>query len=135
MVKKLVSIDYAGITLASLCFIHCLGTLFIFTGYTTSSFIFLNFLDNPQMHAAFILLSVFLGILSSLVAYKLLHNSSKINRKIKSILGLGVFCLLAGLSIDLVTESGAAIFFLLTGAVAIILLHIQLLLVKRQITD
>ena len=87
------------------------------------------------MHAGFILLSVFLGMLSLLVVYKLLHNSSKINGKIKSILGLGVFCLLVGLAIDLVTDSNAAIFFLLTGATAIILLHIQLLLVKREITD
>ena len=135
MVKKFISLDYAGIAIASTCFLHCLGTLFFLAGYSASSFLYLNFLDNPQIHAIFILASVALGIISLMIAYAILKKSSQINWFIKLLLGIGVFCLLSGLFLDSFSTSNFANILLLSGAAAIALLHLQLLLAKKKITD
>ena len=135
MVKKLISLDYAGIAIASTCFLHCLGTLFFLAGYSASSFLYLSFLDNPQIHAIFILASVALGIISLMIAYAILKKSSQINWFIKLLLGIGVFCLLSGLFLDSFSTSNFANILLLSGAAAIALLHVQLLLAKKKITD
>ena len=135
MVKKFISLDYAAIAIASTCFLHCLGTLFFLAGYSASSFLYLNFLDNPQIHAIFILASVALGIISLMIAYAILKKSSQINWFIKLLLGIGVFCLLSGLFLDSFSTSNFANILLLSGAAAIALLHVQLLLAKKKITD
>ena len=135
MVKKFISLDYAGIAFASTCFLHCLGTLFFLAGYSASSFLYLSFLDNPQIHTIFILASVALGIISLMIAYAILKKSSQISRFIKLILGIGVFFLLSGLMLDSFSSSSLANILLLSGAAAIALLHIQLLRVKKKITD
>ena len=135
MVKKFVSLDYAGIAIASTCFMHCLGTLFFLAGYSASSFLYLSFLDNPQIHAIFILASVALGIISLMIAYAILKKSSQISWFIKLLLGIGVFCLLSGLFLDSFSTSNSANILLLSGAAAIVLLHVQLLLAKKKITD
>ncbi|MEK9943559.1 MAG: MerC domain-containing protein [Gammaproteobacteria bacterium] len=135
MVKKFISLDYAGIAIASTCFLHCLGTLFFLAGYSASSFLYLSFLDNPQIHAIFILASVALGIISLMIAYAILKKSSQINWFIKLLLGIGVFCLLSGLFLDSFSTSNFANILLLSGAAAIALLHVQLLLAKKKITD
>ena len=135
MVKKFISIDYAGIAIASTCFLHCLGTLFFLVGYSASSFLYLSFLDNPQIHAIFILASVALGIISLMIAYAILKKSSQINWFIKLLLGIGVFCLLSGLFLDSFSTSNFANILLLSGAAAIMLLHVQLLIAKKKITD
>jgi hypothetical protein len=135
MVKKFISLDYAGIAIASTCFLHCLGTLFFLAGYSASSFLYLSFLDNPQIHAIFILASVALGIISLMIAYAILKKSSQINWFIKLLLGIGVFCLLSGLFLDGFSTSSFANILLLSGAAAIALLHVQLLLAKKKITD
>ena len=135
MVKKFISLDYAGIAIASTCFLHCLGTLFFLAGYSASSFLYLSFLDNPQIHTIFILASVALGIISLMIAYAILNKSSQISRFIKLILGIGVFCLLTGLLLDSFSSSNLANILLLSGAAAIALLHVQLLRVKKRITD
>jgi hypothetical protein len=135
MVKKFISLDYAGIAIASTCFLHCLGTLFFLAGYSASSFLYLSFLDNPQIHAIFILVSVALGIISLMIAYAILKKSSQINWFIKLLLGIGVFCLLSGLFLDSFSTSNFANILLLSGAAAIALLHVQLLLAKKKITD
>jgi hypothetical protein len=135
MVKKFISLDYAGIAIASTCFLHCLGTLFFLAGYSASSFLYLSFLDNPQIHAIFILASVALGIISLMIAYAILKKSSQINWFIKLLLGTGVFCLLSGLFLDSFSTSNFANILLLSGAAAIALLHVQLLLAKKKITD
>ena len=135
MVKKFISLDYAGIAIASTCFVHCLGTLFFLAGYSASSFLYLSFLDNPQIHAIFILASVALGIISLMIAYAILKKSSQINWFIKLLLGIGVFCLLSGLFLDSFSTSNFANILLLSGAAAIALLHVQLLLAKKKITD
>ena len=135
MVKKFISLDYAGIAIASTCFLHCLGTLFFLAGYSASSFLYLSFLDNSQIHAIFILASVALGIISLMIAYAILKKSSQINGLIKLILGIGVFFLLSGLLMDSFSSSNLANILLLSGAAAIALLHIQLLRVKKKITD
>ena len=135
MVKKFISLDYAGIAIASTCFLHCLGTLFFLAGYSASSFLYLSFLDNPQIHAIFILASVALGIVSLMIAYAILKKSSQINWFIKLLLGIGVFCLLSGLFLDSFSTSNFANILLLSGAAAIALLHVQLLLAKKKITD
>ena len=135
MVKKFISLDYAGIAIASTCFLHCLGTLFFLTGYSASSFLYLSFLDNPQIHAIFILASVALGIISLMIAYAILKKSSQINWFIKLLFGIGVFCLLSGLFLDSFSTSNFANILLLSGAAAIALLHVQLLLAKKKITD
>ena len=135
MVKKFISIDYAGIAIASTCFLHCLGTLFFLAGYSASSFLYLSFLDNPQIHAIFILASVALGIISLMIAYAILKKSSQISWFIKLLLGIGVFCLLSGLFLDSFSTSNFANILLLSGAAAIALLHVQLLLAKKKITD
>ena len=135
MVKKFISLDYAGIAIASTCFLHCLGTLFFLAGYSVSSFLYLSFLDNPQIHAIFILASVALGIISLMIAYAILKKSSQINWFIKLLLGIGVFCLLSGLFLDSFSTSNFANILLLSGAAAIALLHVQLLLAKKKITD
>ena len=135
MVKKFISLDYAGIAIASTCFLHCLGTLFFLAGYSASSFLYLSFLDNPQIHAIFILTSVALGIISLMIAYAILKKSSQINWFIKLLLGIGVFCLLSGLFLDSFSTSNFANILLLSGAAAMALLHVQLLLAKKKITD
>ncbi len=135
MVKKFISVDYAGIAIAGTCFLHCLGTLFFLAGYSASSFLYLSFLDNPQIHTIFILASVALGIISLMIAYAILKKSSQISRFIKLILGIGVFFLLSGLLLDSFSSSNLANILLLSGAAAIALLHIQLLRVKKKITD
>jgi hypothetical protein len=135
MVKKFISLDYAGIAIASTCFLHCLGTLFFLAGYSASSFLYLSFLDNPKIHAIFILASVALGIISLMIAYAILKKSSQINWFIKLLLGIGVFCLLSGLFLDSFSASNFANILLLSGAAAIALLHVQLLLAKKKITD
>ena len=135
MVKKFISLDYAGIAIASTCFLHCLGTLFFLAGYSASSFLYLIFLDNPQIHAIFILASVALGIISLMIAYAILKKSSQISWFIKLLLGIGVFCLLSGLFLDSFSTSNSANILLLSGAAAIALLHVQLLLAKKKITD
>jgi len=135
MVKKFISLDYAGIAIASTCFLHCLGTLFFLAGYSASSFLYLSFLDNPQIHAIFILASVALGIISLMIAYAILKKSSQINWFIKLLLGIGVFCLLSGLFLDSFSTSNFANILLSSGAAAIALLHVQLLLAKKKITD
>ena len=135
MVKKFISLDYAGIAIASTCFLHCLGTLFFLAGYSASSFLYLSFLDNPQIHAIFILASVALGIISLMIAYAILKKSSQINWFIKLLLGIGVFCLLSGLLLDSYSSSSLANILLLSGAAAIVLLHVQLLIAKKKITD
>ena len=135
MVKKFISLDYAGIAIASTCFLHCLGTLFFLAGYSASSFLYLSFLDNPQIHAIFILASVALGIISLMIAYAILKKSSQINWFIKLLLGIGVFCLLSGLFLDSFSTSNFANILLLSGAAAIALLHVQLLFAKKKITD
>ena len=135
MVKKFISLDYAGIAIASTCFLHCLGTLFFLAGYSASSFLYLSFLDNPQIHAIFILASVALGIISLMIAYAILKKSSQISWFIKLLLGIGVFCLLSGLFLDSFSTSNSANILLLSGAAAIALLHVQLLLAKKKITD
>ena len=135
MVKKFIGLDYAGIAIASTCFLHCLGTLFFLAGYSASSFLYLNFLENPQIHAIFILASVALGIISLMIAYAILKKSSQINWFIKLLLGIGVFCLLSGLFLDSFSTSNFANILLLSGAAAIALLHVQLLLAKKKITD
>jgi hypothetical protein len=135
MVKKFISLDYAGIAITSTCFLHCLGTLFFLAGYSASSFLYLSFLDNPQIHAIFILASVALGIISLIIAYAILKKSSQINWFIKLLLGIGVFCLLSGLFLDSFSTSNFANILLLSGATAIALLHVQLLLAKKKITD
>jgi len=135
MVKKFISLDYAGIAIASTCFLHCLGTLFFLAGYSASSFLYLSFLDNPQIHTIFILASVALGIISLMIAYAILNKSSQISRFIKLILGISVFCLLTGLLLDSFSSSNLANILLLSGAAAIALLHVQLLRVKKRITD
>ena len=135
MVKKFISLDYAGIAIASTCFLHCLGALFFLAGYSASSFLYLNFLDNPQIHAIFILASVALGIISLMIAYAILKKSSQINWFIKLLLGIGVFCLLSGLFLDSFSTSNFGNILLLSGAAAIALLHVQLLLAKKKITD
>jgi len=135
VVKKFISLDYAGIAIASTCFLHCLGTLFFLAGYSASSFLYLSFLDNPQIHAIFILASVALGIISLMIAYAILKKSSQINWFIKLLLGIGVFCLLSGLFLDSFSTSNFANILLLSGAAAIALLHVQLLLAKKKITD
>lgn len=135
MVKKFISLDYAGIAIASTCFLHCLGTLFFLAGYSASSFLYLSFLDNPQIHAIFILASVALGIISLMIAYAILKKSSHISWFIKLLLGIGVFCLLSGLFLDSFSTSNFANILLLSGAAAIVLLHVQLLLAKKKITD
>ena len=135
MVKKFISLDYAGIAIASTCFLHCLGTLFFLAGYSASSFLYLSFLDNPQIHTIFILASVALGIISLMIAYAILNKSSQISRFIKLILGISVFCLLTGLLLDSFSSSNFADILLLSGAAAIALFHVQLLRVKKRITD
>ena len=135
MVKKFISLDYAGIAIASTCFFHCLGTLFFLAGYSASSFLYLSFLDNPQIHTIFILASVALGIISLMIAYAILKKSSQISRFHKLILGIGVFFLLSGLLLESFSSSNLANILLLSGAAAIALLHIQLLRVKKKITD
>ena len=135
MVKKFISLDYAGIAIASTCFLHCLGTLFFLAGYSASSFLYLSFLDDPQIHAIFILASVALGIISLMIAYAILKKSSQINWFIKLLLGIGMFCLLSGLFLDSFSTSNSANILLLSGAAAIVLLHVQLLLAKKKITD
>ena len=135
MVNKFISLDYAGIAIASTCFLHCLGTLFFLAGYSASSFLYLSFLDNPQIHAIFILASVALGIISLMIAYAILKKSSQISWFIKLLLGIGVFCLLSGLFLDSFSTSNLANILLLSGATAIVLLHVQLLLAKKKITD
>ncbi len=135
MVKKFISLDYAGIAIASTCFLHCLGTLFFLAGYSASSFLYLSFLDNPQIHAIFILASVALGIISLMIAYAILKKSSQISWFIKLLLGIGVFCLLSGLFLDSFSTSNFANILLLSGAAAIMLLHVQLLIAKKKITD
>ena len=135
MVKKFISLDYAGIAITSTCFLHCLGTLFFLAGYSASSFLYLSFLDNPQIHAIFILASVALGIISLMIAYAILKKSSQISWFIKLLLGIGVFCLLSGLFLDSFSTSNSANILLLSGAAAIMLLHVQLLLAKKKITD
>lgn len=135
MVKKFISLDYAGIAIASTCFLHCLGTLFFLAGYSASSFLYLSFLDNPQIHAIFILASVALGIISLMIAYAILKKSSQISWFIKLLSGIGVFCLLSGLFLDSFSTSNSANILLLSGAAAIVLLHVQLLLAKKKITD
>ena len=135
MVKKFISLDYAGIAIASTCFLHCLGTLFFLAGYSASSFLYLSFLDNPQIHTIFILASVALGIISLMIAYEILKKSSQINWFIKLLIGIGVFCLLSGLFLDSFSTSNFANILLLSGAAAIALLHVQLLLAKKKITD
>ena len=135
MVKKFISLDYAGIVIASTCFLHCLGTLFFLAGYSASSFLYLSFLDNPQIHTIFILASVAIGIISLMIAYAILKKSSQISNFIKLILGIGVFCLLSGLLLDSFSSSNLANILLLSGAAAIVLLHVQLLSVKKKITD
>ena len=135
MVKKFISLDYAGIAIASTCFLHCLGTLFFLAGYSASSFLYLSFLDNPQIHTIFILASVAIGIISLMIAYAILKKSSQISNFIKLILGIGVFCLLSGLLLDSFSSSNSANILLLSGAAAIVLLHVQLLSVKKKITD
>ena len=135
MVKKFISLDYAGIAIASTCFLHCLGTLFFLAGYSASSFLYLSFLDNPQIHTIFILASVAIGITSLMIAYAILKKSSQISNFIKLILGIGVFCLLSGLLLDSFSSSNSANILLLSGAAAIVLLHVQLLSVKKKITD
>ena len=135
MVKKFISLDYAGIAIASTCFLHCLGTLFFLAGYSASSFLYLSFLDNPQIHTIFILASVGLGIISLMIAYAILKKSSQISKFIKLILGIGIFFLLGGLLLDSFSSSNLANILLLSGAAAIALLHIQLLRVKKKITD
>lgn len=135
MVKKFISLDYAGIAIASTCFLHCLGTLFFLAGYSASSFLYLSFLDNPQIHVIFILASVAMGIISLMIAYAILKKSSQINWFIKLLLGIGVFCLLSGLFLDSFSTSNFANILLLSGAAAIALLHVQLLLAKKKITD
>jgi len=135
MLKKFISLDYAGIAIASTCFLHCLGTLFFLAGYSASSFLYLSFLDNPQIHTIFILASVALGIISLMIAYAILKKSSQISRFIKLILGIGVFFLLSGLLLESFSSSNLANILLLSGAAAIALLHIQLLRVKKKITD
>jgi len=135
MVKKFISLDYAGIAIASTCFLHCLGTLFFLAGYSASSFLYLSFLDNPQIHAIFILASVALGIISLMIAYAILKKSSQISWFIKLLLGIGVFCLLSGLLLDSYSSSSLANILLLSGAAAIVLLHVQLLIAKKKITD
>jgi uncharacterized membrane protein YeaQ/YmgE (transglycosylase-associated protein family) len=134
MVKKFISLDYAGIAIASTCFLHCLGTLFFLTGYSASSFLYLSFLDNPEIHAMFILTSVVLGIISLIIAYAILKKSSPINGFIELILGVGVFCLLSGLLLDSFSSSNFGNILLLSGAGAIMLLHVQLLIAKKKIT-
>ena len=135
MVKKFISLDYAGIAIASTCFLHCLGTLFFLAGYSASSFLYLSFLDNPQIHAIFILASVSLGIISLMIAYAILKKSSQITWFIKLLLGIGVFCLLSGLFLDSFSTPNFANILLLSGAAAIALLHVKLLLAKKKITD
>ena len=135
MVKKFISLDYAGIAIASTCFLHCLGALFFLVGYSASSFLYLSFLDNPQIHAIFILASVAIGIISLMIAYAILKKSSQISNFIKLILGIGVFCLLSGLLLDSFSSSNLGDILLLSGAAAIVLLHVQLLSVKKKITD
>ena len=135
MVNKFISLDYAGIAIASTCFLHCLGTLFFLAGYSASSFLYLSFLDNPQIHAIFIIASVALGTISLMIAYAILKKSSQINWFIKLLLGIGVFCLLSGLFLDSFSTSNFANIILLSGAAAIALLHVQLLLAKKKITD
>ena len=135
MVKKFISLDYAGIAIASTCFLHCLGTLFFLAGYSASSFLYLSFLDNPQIHTIFILASVAIGIISLMIAYAILKKSSQISNFIKLILGIGVFCLLSGLLLDSFSSSNLGDILLLSGAAAIVLLHVQLLSVKKKITD
>lgn len=135
MVKKFISVDYAGIAIAGTCFLHCLGTLFFLAGYSASSFLYLSFLDNPQIHAIFILASVALGIISLMFAYAVLKKSTRISGFIKLILSIGVFCLLSGLLLDSFSSSNLANILLLSGAAAIVMLHIQLLRVKKKITD
>jgi hypothetical protein len=135
MVKKFISLDYAGIAIASTCFLHCLGTLFFLAGYSASSFLYLSFLDNPQIHAIFILASVALGIISLMIAYAILKKSTRISGFIKLILGIGVSCLLSGLFLDSFSNSNFANILLLSGAAAIMLLHVQLLIAKKKITD
>ena len=135
MVKKFISLDYAGIAIASTCFLHCLGTLFFLAGYSASSFLYLSFLDNPQIHTLFILASVALGIISLMIAYAILKKSSQISNFIKLSLGVGVFCLLSGLLLDSFSSSNLGDILLLSGAAAIVLLHVQLLSVKKKITD
>ncbi|MEK9649968.1 MAG: MerC family mercury resistance protein [Gammaproteobacteria bacterium] len=135
MIKKFTSIDYAGIAIASICFMHCLGSFLILAGYTTSSFIYLNFLDDPKMHFGFIILSVSLGVISLLVAYLVLKKSSEVSNFINLVLGLGISFLLAGLILDVLTTSNLANILLITGAGAIITLHFELLRVKRKIID
>ena len=135
MVKKFISLDYAGIAIASTCFLHSLGTLFFLAGYSASSFLYLNFLDNPQIHAIFILASVALGIISLMIAYAMLKKSTRISGFMKFILGIGVSCLLSGLFLDSFSTSNFANILLLSGAAAIMLLHVQLLIAKKKITD
>jgi len=134
MVKKFISLDYAGIAIATTCFLHCLGTLFFFAGYSASSFLFLSFLDNPQIHTIFILASVAIGVISLMIAYAILKKSSQVTRFIKLIFGIGVFCLLSGILLDSYSNSNLSNILLLCGAAAIVLLHVQLLTVKK-ITD
>ena len=111
------------------------GLYFFLAGYSASSFLYLSFLDNPQIHAIFILASVALGIISLMIAYAILKKSSQINWFIKLLLGIGVFCLLSGLFLDSFSTSNFANILLLSGAAAIALLHVQLLLAKKKITD
>lgn len=134
MVKKFISLDYAGIAIAATCFLHCLGTLIFLAGFSASSFLFLSFLDNPQIHTIFILASVTVGTISLIIAYAILKKSSQITRSIKLIFGIGVFCLLSGLLLDTFSNSNLSNIILLNGAAAIVLLHVQLLIVKT-ITD
>ena len=135
MVKKFISLDYAGIAIASTCFLHCLVALFFLADYSASSFLYLSFLDNPQIHAIFILASVVIGIISLMIAYAILKESSKLSWFIKLLLGIGVFCLLSGLLLDSYSSSSLANILLLSGAAAIVLLHVQLLIAKKKITD
>ena len=135
MLKKFISLDYLGILVASACFLHCLGALFVLAGFATSSIIFLRFLDNPQMHVTFILLSVILGIISLLIVYMILRRSSQLNKSISLTLILAVSFLLTGLLLDIYLFSNVANILLLSGAVFITLLHVQLIKVKRTITD
>ena len=111
------------------------GLYFFLAGYSASCFLYLSFLDNPQIHAIFILASVALGIISLMIAYAILKKSSQINWFIKLLLGIGVFCLLSGLFLDSFSTSNFANILLLSGAAAIALLHVQLLLAKKKITD
>ena len=135
MVKKFISLDYAGIAIASTCFLHCLVALFFLAGYSASSFLYLSFLDNPQIHAIFILASVVIGIISLMIAYAILKKSTQISGFIKFILVIGVLCLLSGLLLDSFSSSNLANILLISGAAAILLLHVQLLRVKKKITD